>query len=360
MAKPSKATQHFNLDEGASEVFSNELSFTTPAKATTTYAFGSKVEAQIWADAVARRGGDPLVHVLASLPHVLPLAESAPPEVAAQLSELLAAPDMDFLHALLQAAATRGQEVSKGAVLAALARIAAAGLLAPWFRAVFSIEIQQLRSAQTIFRESSAASISSGVFLVCLGSEFSKLVAGILLENAATIDAGIRKIVAAIDRVPPALRIVFGACFRATRRRFQEKLVPIMAVSSFLMLRFLLPQFAIISPAASKLGQKLMAVFVFRKIPDDYIGEDIPQLIGDFLLKIGEVEDAQVQLPQYDGRKILQFCAENAMLVTDRLELVKGGDEYPLHWSLLELLETAIFGIKEDYARILDGHAYVL
>jgi hypothetical protein len=354
MSKPSEAENSFTLEEVTSDLFGVEISFTSGTKPVSTYSFGSKVAAQIWEDAVARKGRDPLFHFISCLPHVFESVEYAPAEVFGQLSELLIAPDMVFLHAFMKAAATRGQEVSKGAVVSVLARINDAGMLAPWFRAVFSIEIKWLRSTTTLFRESSAASISSGVYLATLGTEFSKMVADILLENSSQVDTGIRKIIGALDKVPPVLRLVFSACFKGTRRKFQDKLVPLLAVSSFLMLRFLLPYLAMISPAASKLGQKLMSVFVFRKLQDEHLGEDIPRLIGEYLVEISHAKDMTVELPPYNAKKVLQFCAENAPLVADRVDLAIGEDEYPLHWSILELLETAIFGTREDYSKIIE------
>jgi hypothetical protein len=360
MSKAAEAANWFTLDEVGFETFCNEIHFSNPTRAAVTYTFSSRVDAQLWEDAATKRSVDPIYHFIACLPSVFENVDCAPPELLEQLTELLTAPDMDFLHSFLKTAATRGQEQSKGAVLSCLARLNDAQLLAPWFRAVFSIEITLLRSVQTIFRESSAASISSSVFLVNTGLDFSKMVADILLENSTQVDRGIRLIIGALDKVPAPLRLVFSACFKATRRKYKEKLVPIMAVSSFLMLRFLLPQFAMISPACSRLGQKLMTAFVFKKLPDDPLGEDLPQLIGNFLLEISTVEPADVQLPPYDAMKVLQFCAENAPLLADRVDIAKADDEHPLHWSMLELLESGIFGVKEDYAHILEGRTYML
>jgi hypothetical protein len=47
------------------------------------------------------------------------------------------------------------------------------GLRAPWFRALFNIEINGVKSTAAIFCEKSAVSISGGVFLRTVESEFS-------------------------------------------------------------------------------------------------------------------------------------------------------------------------------------------
>jgi hypothetical protein len=317
-----------------------------PSRFIAKYEFTSPGAAQVWADAVAG-SGDPMFHFIASLAHVCEFAKFVPRELSDQLIRLFTAPDLDLLHGFMQVAAGRGQEVARPAVLAVLALIRDAGLLAPWFRAVFGIEIRLLRSSQTIFRGNSAASISSGVFMVALGREFSEMAADILLRNEENIDSGIRMFIEAVSKMPPAIRIIFSACFRATRRKAKEGLLPLIAVSSFLMLRFLLPQFAMISPAACRLGQKLMSIFVFQQSSSDRIGDDIPKLIGDVLLEITNVEPADVPLPPGDNAELFEFCAANAMLLVNKVERAKEG-EHLLHWSVLELLETAVFATRKD------------
>jgi hypothetical protein len=363
MGGSSAPTNSFNLSELKGDIFCTEINFLTAGRSdqpVATYNFLSPLAAQVWDDAVARRGDDPLLYFVASLPHIFEFADSAPAVVIQQLVDLLGAPDMDFLHGFLKTAASQKPEVAKEAVLTVLSLIQEAGLLAPWFRAVFNIEINLLESTDTIFQESSAASISSSVFLGILGNEFANEVAGILLRNVNSLDAGIRQIVEAVDKVPPALRLVFGTCFRATRRKYKERLLPILAVSRFLTERFLLGEFAVISPDLREIGGKLASVFAFKKLPDDGLGDDIPKLVGDFLLEISTMVWATVQLPQGDNLKVLQFCAENATLLTEKIEETKIEDEHPLHWSILELLETRLFGDKEDYGDLLKGKSYVL
>jgi hypothetical protein len=190
--------------------------------------------------------------------------------------------------------------------------------------------------------------------------DLTKRVADILLQNSDSLATGVRQIIASVDHITPALRLVYSACFRATRRKYKEKLLPIITVSSFLMLRFLLPQFAMMGPEASKLGQKMMNIFVFKVLPEIRDDKELPKLIGDFLLEISKVLPGDVALTPGDNTKILQFCAENAPMLAERLEIAKAEDEHPLHWSVLELLETGIFGVREDYTSMLEGKAFVL
>jgi hypothetical protein len=245
-------------------------------------------------------------------------------------------------------------------MLSAISLMAESGYLAPFFRAVFGIEIAQLKSVQTIFRESSAASITSGVFMVTVGAEFVSAVADLLLASQDNLETAIREFIKLRDKLPLAICIVFSSCFKATRRRFQEKLVPILAVSSFLMLRFLLPQFAIISPVASRLGQKLMQAFVFKKFPPEQVHEDVYDLMARFLLDISHPKPAKVQFAPHDIRKIFQLAADNALGLVERLPAVAREQDHPLHWSILELLEGMVFGVDENFNRILSSGLYQL
>jgi hypothetical protein len=362
MTKPSQPGTSFLLSEMTIDLFCNEITF-VPNKGDLPHQkhqFISKMASYVWEDAVNRRGGDPLYYFIASLPYIFPFMEVAPAEVFRQLQEQLTSPDLEFFHGFMKAAAVRGNEYSKLAVQSALSLAHEAQLLVPWFRGVFSIEINLMKSCQTIFRESSAASISASVYLGALGTEFSAIAAQALLDNPTNTDAGIRAVLALVDRLPPPCRVVFSSCFRATRRKYKDKLVPVIAVSSFFMLRYLRPAFATISVDASTLGQKLMNVFVFKQWPEARLGDDIPRLVGDFLLEICNVKPTQIQLPPYDIKKILQFCAENAPAVADRLEAAQAEDEHSLHWSILECLENAVFGSPEDYTPLLEGASFVL
>jgi hypothetical protein len=115
-----------------------------------------------------------------------------------------------------------------------------------------------------------------------------------------------------------------------------------------------------ISPVASKVGQKLMNAFVFRQVPEVKLSDDVFQLIGNSLLEISTVSPCQIDLPQHDIKKIFEFCAENAPGLADRLEIAKADDEHCVHWSLLEMLELAVFGCPEDYTPLTKNAVFAL
>jgi hypothetical protein len=358
MSAPSTPAHSFQLDQVTVDIFCTEINFWPLVKADKplhTFSFPVTREVQVWRDAVGKRGVDPLYSFIACLPFVLLYQDAAPPPFWKQIRDAVVAPDLAFFHTFASVASSRGQEIAKPAVLSALSLMAESGYLAPFYRAVFGIEIAQLRGAQTIFRESSAASITSGAFMVTVGADFVTAVADLLLASQDSLDTAIREFMKLKEKLPSAIRIVFASCFRATRRRYQEKMVPVLAVSSFLMLRFLLPQFAIMSPIASRMGQKVMQAFVFKKFPPDQVREDVYELMARFLLEISQPEPAKVTMAPHDIKKIFQFTAENAIGMIERLQPLNAELDHPLHWSILELLEGVVFGIGEDFGRILSA-----
>jgi hypothetical protein len=119
-----------------------------------------------------------------------------------------------------------------------------------------------------------------------------------------------------------------------------------------------MPQFAAVSPVAIKLGQKLMAAFVFQKAGDEVMNDDTKELIAKFLLELAVPKTVNAQLPPCDINKILQFSAENVILLAEKLATTVADQEHPLRWSILEMLESVIFGLDEDFSSILASGCY--
>jgi hypothetical protein len=124
------------------------------------------------------------------------------------------------------------------------------------------------------------------------------------------------------------------------------------------MLRFLMPTFAAVSPVAIKLGQKLMAAFVFQKAGDEAISEETKELIAKFLVELSVPKAVTSQLPACDINKLLQFSAENVVLLAEKLETTVADQEHPLRWSIIEMIESVVFGLDEDFSAILANGCY--
>jgi hypothetical protein len=222
---------------------------------------------------------------------------------------------------------------------------------------LFNTEIHPLRDSQTILRESSAATFCSSIFLTSLGARFCNGVLQKLINEVTDVRDGLQAMRDLKDRIVPELRMVFESCFRATRRRFPGELVPVMAVSSILMLRFLMPQFAVSFPEASRLGQKMLTVFVFSNPPGEDIEEEVFRKIAKFLLEISTVGMETdycgfTEAKDCELGELLYFASKNSRLIVSAME-GKKKDNHTLVWVILELLENVLSKPEKETAHIL-------
>jgi hypothetical protein len=167
------------------------------------------------------------------------------------------------------------------------------------------------------------------------------------------------------DLLFPELKVVFESCYRAARRKFPEGLVPMIAVSSILMLRFLMPQFALSYASSSRLGQKFLTAFVFGKPPEEEVEEQTFRKIAEFLLDISSVDKTCESCENIEKREcnlcsLLQFTADNLTMVMSALERAEN-DDHALVWSILELLENVVSAPEDetrDILRRMDSYSF--
>lgn len=313
-----------------------------------SFKFTSPNMASIWKDAF-NETNDALVNFLGCIPAIVQYKEHIPSIFYDQMRNLINSDVYDFTRCFGQVAVTK---VGKAAFSNLLQYILYCGNVSTLVRYLFGIQITATVAENTIFRETSACSVLFSLIAENYGFDFIEQI----VSKAAK--APNRKECAEIicdgmHLLPPQIRYLLAAVFRSTRRKFPDRLVPLFAISSMFMLRFVSPQ--LIMKGATRLAQMTMKAFVFYNgeegaPKEDDIPQELYKKIAETYANVIQYEDPAYHVAEPNIGDIVADIATHNKELLDHLK--KKPQEHPLYWSMLELLENVFIG-EEDLMTII-------
>ena len=347
----------YRLDQMAVEFFDDEISFSSKSSADTQlmkFNFFSKQAMYVWKDAISATG-DPLVYFVQCLPLCRGHLDGAPPEFFEAICGLLKQPDNDFAMTVAESAATLAQDGMPyiGALLSFLQRH---DLLPYFMRQLFGEYLSKVVDSNMILKDNTATPLSCTMYLEASGKKYADLVAQRVMENTESFQQIIRTICSTAQEARPAIHFLLHTCFRAVRRRFPESKAPLTCLGNIIVMRLLLWNTSLrMLTNPPGFAQKLMAAFVLQSRGDDTLTESDFLAIADYFIDTSRPVPGICDYPTMEGdqHKIFAYCCESkdlSYLVTKRLERTR----HPLTWSILEVLENAIFGEEDFHAMIKD------
>ena len=349
--------QTYELSELNCSVFANEVMFVQKDQVDPfmTFTCRSMDEGQVWKDAIEGRGDDSMLCFTQCIPFVVPYGSAAPKEFYECFRALLQADDHDFAIAIANMAAT----VEDRVVVAILSCGQKYGFLPSYFRQLLGEYVFAMKTTDTIFRENSALMVSCSKFLGLAEKEYAGTVVKSLEAHRDDVRQCITDIVTLSSNVSPNIAFLLSTVFRAVRRRYSNRILPLMAVGSILMLRLLAPTLTLTNATSenTQLGGKLMNAFVFAKTNKANLAEEDFKCIAKFLATLTSEKEGTLQYPVMDDDEgpLLRFCQEQTKLnfyVQERIQKRAG---HPFMWTIMEVLEHILFESNEDWQETINN-----
>ncbi|KAH0794766.1 hypothetical protein GPJ56_001313 [Histomonas meleagridis] len=348
---------NFSLDQLRPVITGNQISFyprnVTNAQALLSFEFITEDGAQFWEDAISNTFSDPLICFLNCIPHVMQYISEVPDDFYQQFEKILEASDMDLVRGIFNGIPATLSGDAKQGVDTILTILANCGTLANFFRSAYAQAVETTIFPSTIFRENSPATFCSTLTFTQFGDEFSTSLIYALYSKYPNLEDAINAIINFDKPVPPILTFIFSCAFRSTRRKFPDNLTPLIAVNSILMLRYLLPKLSMISRQASQFGQRILNAFVFHKVPDDPLNEQVYRKIALYTSNISHPKKVgKNELPTPQISIVLNMFVNNSKQIMEELNTVLEGENQTV-WGVLEFLENIFAGVEENYETLI-------
>lgn len=315
---------------------------------------------------------DPLLIFLSSFPHAFQYQQSIPKTLIDQLKLAIQAPDLDLAQALCTIAANeyRDGEHNKEACLAVMALLNQTNYLIPFVRNAFARAIDDTILDTEILRSASQASFSSGLLLSHFENGFAQKVLEKVRPEKDNLPNAINLLMTMGDEFTPLMKFVLSAAFRPSRRKFHGFLVPLNAISSIFMLRYLATELTRLSIDMGKFSQSLTLTLMFSTKVQQLPEEMYPEL-ALFLLNLTHLINLDEQNPiefelndESIADKLLTFMFYEAneqkyfyKIALNLIETIKSSSQ-PMKWSLSEFLENLYVGTDEDFEKEIEGKTF--
>ena len=314
--------------------------------------FMSEQARKIYTEANEQKG-DLLLTFVKCFPEVVKYKDQLPQVFFDQFNRIIGATDFDFVRAFSKQASISGA-AGRSANSQLLSILTNAGNITALTRFFFGIQIQHTISANVILRDSSPATLLFSTLSSYFGGSFADSVINSLLSPDVSLTDSVISLIHLLPLVPQQIKFMEAIVFRAARRKFPDGLVPLLAVGSMFMLRYLIPKLSTVSIEATQKGQKIMMAFVFHRSPDFSLTDEQYREIAESDLHITNYGSVSFPVEASKSTQVIESCAEWSKQLIDIIS--NRPAEHPLYWSVLELLENSFTG-EEDLLTELTTHS---
>ncbi|OHS95533.1 hypothetical protein TRFO_10408 [Tritrichomonas foetus] len=366
---PETPRKVITLDQFIQDIYAEQLVFSSvmqPGTPVMSFCLITPNAGRTWIDAFSNKETDPLLTFLSSLPHIVDDIDKIPNDFKKQLSDIITAPDLDLARAICTVAANefRDGEHTKNACMAVLSLLNTAGYLTQFVRCGFAEAISDTTDTTNILRMSSIASMSSGLILKQTDNDFAKTFAEAIKNDNGNLTDVVNHFMQLGGGFTPPMKFVLSAAFRSSRRKFPEYLVPLNAISSIFMLRYLATELTSISMDLAKLCQTLTLTLMFSTKVEQLPDELYPQM-ALFLVNLTHLTNSSITLPPFNINDLiifLKYSKENNFyfhqIVTKLSDILKK-PQHPMVWSVVELFENIYNGTDENFKTEMEGKTFL-
>lgn len=231
------------------------------------------------------------------------------------------------------------------------------GYLTQFIRCAFADALAETQDTTNILRMSSAASMSSGIILSNCENGLSSQIAEVMKVERDNLTNGIKKLISFGKYFTSPMKFVLSAAFRSTKRNFPEYLVPLNAISSILMLRYLVTEITHKSIELAKVCQAFTLTLMFSTKAEQ-LQEDLYKQLALFLANLTHVENGSINLNISDDQakkdlfNFILFQKEDNIYISHIVkvlsDLIKNPD-HPIKWSMIETFENICNGVDENF-----------
>ena len=367
--QPERATKEITLDEYIPDIFGEQLAFyhvTQPGVPVMSFSLPTLSAGRAWVDTFENRNKDPIMAFLSSLPHVIDYTQNLPTDFKNQLLQIIAAPDLDFARAICTVAANefRDGEHTKNACLSVLSLLNSIGCLTQFIRCGFAEAIIETTDTTNILRMSSIASMSSGLILTHCENGFASNYASIIKGDNGNLPEVIKHLMELESKFTPPMRFVLSAAFKSSRRKFPDYLVPLNAISSIFMLRYLATELTSISMELAKLCQSITLTLMFSTKVEQ-LPEEMYSQLALFLCNLTHLVNSPISLPETNIDNLLTFIKykkDNNVyyrnIISKLSEILSKENHHPMVWSIVELFENLYTGTDENFQKEMEGKTF--
>lgn len=361
---PQSPVKTFSNDAYSYDIYAERICFTPlttkGAEKNDSYNLITANAGRTWIDAFKwNEEYDPLLVFLSSFPHIIEFSKYLPDEFLNQLCNIVSAPDLDLARAICTTAANefRDGDHTKNACLAVLFLLNKSGYLTQFIRSAFADAIDETKDTTNILRMSSIASMSSGIILTNCENGLSGQLAEIMKSERDNLPNAIRKLMTTSNGFTPPMRFVLSAAFRSTRRKFPDYLVPLNAISSILMLRYLVTELTKRSIELAKVCQTLTLTLMFSTKVEQ-LPEDLYKQLALFLANLTHFQNSNINLntneiqAKKDLINFILFQKEDNNYISDIVKSLSNliaNPEHQIKWSIIEVIENICNGVDEIF-----------
>ena len=292
---------------------------------------------------------DLLITFMKCLPGIAQFKENVPQVFTDQFTKIVGANDFDFVRAFSKMASINGP-AGRAANSELLFILSSTGNITILARYLFGEQIKRTVSSNVILRDSSPSTLLFSTLSNYFGGSFADSVTDSVLNANSSIQDSVVSLLHMFPLVPQQIKYIESVVFRATRRRFPDDLIPLFAVGSMFMLRFLIPKLSSVSVEATQKGQKIMNAFVFHRSRDFSLSDEQYREIAEADIQLTNFHSVSfpVEATQFD--KVLTCCSDwNQDIIGI---IANRPTEHPIYWSVLELLENASIGEEDLITRL--------
>ena len=296
---------------------------------------------------------DPMITFLRCMPGIAKFKGNVPQVFTDQFTKIIGANDFDFVRAFGKQACMNGA-AGRSANSELLFILASTGNITILARYLFGEQIRRTVTSNVLLRDSSPSTLLFSTLANYFGGSFADSVTDSILNANSTINDSVISLLHMFPLVPQQIKYIESVVFRATRRKFPDDLMPLFAVGSMFMLRFLIPKLSAVSIEATQKGQKIMNAFVFHRSPEFSLSDEQYREIAESDIQLTNFHAVSfpVEAKQFD--QVLTSCAD---WYKDIIEIISNRPaEHPIYWSVRELLENAFVG-DEDLITSLSTHS---
>lgn len=365
MKDPKSPFMIFSMNDLVPSTNDMQLSFApknNPTNPSYVFQFIEKGSPSCWSTALSPTSTTyPLLTFISSLPYVSPFPTSLPECFLEQFTRVLMDPSMYLSRSICQVAKSwlRGSEdyeITKNSIQKLLSVMNNNGITTSFIRYCFQNEIDRTVNPETIFRESSMATMISGILLNMNDHGFLESTCVLLDRYKDNLNQAVIEFIKN-SHLNPILRFIVHTAFNATRRKFPNKLIPLSASSAIIFLRYLIPGFPKFSKELTSFGQQLMFPFVFsgRGDPKYTVDEDTYNQIANFIVNMSRAEQTTIQLSDTEYKYMFQFINKHFPDIFQELVKLIHDNEHPLLFSCLEFLENIFNGVDEIFQKRMAG-----
>ncbi|OHT06344.1 hypothetical protein TRFO_05515 [Tritrichomonas foetus] len=319
------------------------------------------------------------------------LADKYPPVIKRQFFDYLGRADMNMALALFEQPSTI---LSREICFQLHNCMYDTSMFSCFLRYIFNKDIEDTTEPGTLLRGNNAATMTASTFLVKFGSDIAS---NIVKELVDKIDNGydetenihifaIKTIISNCHDLPLAMKIIIYNVFRATRRKYPNHRIPLIAIGSILMLRMFIPILSQ-NEKTKFLVQGLMNAFIFRydKVNDSInemsnkeminpemneetkrknYDQKILYKVAEFICQIINIDDGdynhRINFRRIDFEGIIKYIADNFDPISEKVKEVgniKNIESNPLIPSFMELIENIFTGNERDFSCILETNS---